>query len=64
MLYCRSSQPLFMARKSPARPSSTRELLFGGFWKFHPVPESAPNHIEANYGLFIGGRFVAANTAT
>jgi hypothetical protein len=53
-----------MARKSPARPSSTRELLFGGFWKFHPVPESAPNHIEANYGLFIGGRFVAANTAT
>ena len=51
-----------MARKSPARPSSARELLFGDLWEFDPAPESAPAHIEPHYGLFINGRFVAAKS--
>ena len=51
-----------MARKSPARPSSARELIFGDLWEFDPAPESAPAHIEPSYGLFINGRFVAAKS--
>ncbi len=51
-----------MARKSPARPSSARELLFGDLWEFDPAPESAPTHIEPHYGLFINGSFVAAKS--
>ena len=51
-----------MARKSPDRPSSARELLFGDLWEFDPAPESAPSHIEPHYGLFINGRFVAAKS--
>ena len=51
-----------MARKSPARPSSARELLFGDLWEFDPAPESAPAHIETSYGLFTNGRFVAAKS--
>ncbi|MCX6845543.1 MAG: aldehyde dehydrogenase family protein [Verrucomicrobia bacterium] len=51
-----------MARKSPDRPSSARELLFGDLWEFDPAPESAPAHIEPSYGLFINGRLVAAKS--
>ena len=51
-----------MARKSPARPSSARELLFGDLWEFDPAPESAPAHIEPHYGLFINGSLVAAKS--
>jgi aldehyde dehydrogenase (NAD+) len=51
-----------MARKSSARPSSARELIFGDLWEFDPAPESAPAHIEPSYGLFINGRFVAAKS--
>jgi aldehyde dehydrogenase (NAD+) len=39
------------------RPTA-RELLFGDLWEFDPAPESAPAHIDARYGLFIGGRMV------
>ncbi|WP_193214304.1 aldehyde dehydrogenase family protein [Luteolibacter marinus] len=49
------------AKKSPAPKSRTkvRELLFGDLWEYDPAPESAPAHIDARYGLFIGGKSVA-----
>ncbi|MEY5013325.1 MAG: hypothetical protein RLY69_1040, partial [Verrucomicrobiota bacterium] len=51
-----------MARQSTAPPDSARELLFGDLWEFDPAPESAPAHIESQYGLFIDGRFVKAKS--
>ena len=51
-----------MARSSPVRPDSARELLFGDLWEFDPAPESAPAHIHSHYGLFINGRFAAAKS--
>ncbi|MEY3894801.1 MAG: hypothetical protein RLZZ214_320 [Verrucomicrobiota bacterium] len=48
------------AKKSP-RPAA-RELLFGDLWEYDPAPESAPAFIDARYGLFINGKFVAPKT--
>jgi len=42
----------------PSKKSTARELLFGDLWEFDPAPESAPAHIAARYGLFIGGKMV------
>lgn len=53
-------------RAAPARAARlgrpTPELLFGDLWEFDPAPESADPKIEARYGLFIDGRFVAPKT--
>lgn len=46
----------------PAKPKPARELLFGDLWEFDPAPETAPAHIAARYGLFIGGKSVAPRT--
>jgi len=47
-----------MPAKKSANPRP-RELLFGDLWEYDPAPESADAGIQARYGLFIDGRFVA-----
>ncbi|WP_081886183.1 aldehyde dehydrogenase family protein [Haloferula sp. BvORR071] len=47
------------AKKTPSRNIRPRELLFGDLWEYDPAPESAEPFIEARYGLFIDGKYVA-----
>ncbi len=47
--------------KRTARPVA-RELLFGNLWEYDAAPESSPAFIDASYGLFIGGKWVAPKT--
>ena len=47
--------------KRTARPVA-RELLFGNLWEYDAAPESSPAFIDARYGLFIGGKWVAPKT--
>ncbi|HEX6250031.1 MAG TPA: aldehyde dehydrogenase family protein [Gemmatimonadaceae bacterium] len=42
-----------------AEPSRIPELIFGDLWEFDPSPERADPRIKPEYGLFIGGEFVA-----
>jgi aldehyde dehydrogenase (NAD+) len=58
-LHDRRPSPPHFAAKMSAKKSTARELLFGDLWEYDPAPESAPAHIEARYGLFIGGKMVA-----
>ena len=44
--------------RPPAIPPK-RELIFGKKWPYAPAPETVPVKIDARYGLFIGGKFVA-----
>ena len=47
--------------KRSARPAA-RELLFGNLWEYDAAPETAPAFIDARYGLFIDGKWVAPKT--
>ncbi len=54
----KTSRQLTVQETKPLAPRE-RVLKFGGRWSYSPAPETTPVKINAQYELFIGGKFVA-----
>lgn len=50
------------SKSPPSAPQPSPALTFGSAWEYAPAPETTPVPLQKSYDLFIGGKFVPAQS--